>query len=371
MTPANPASREASVRKVYDTTKAIDGHGAVKFEYWYDFSVRVWYGMPVDANGNQIGDTVDAYHKDQILSYIDMYSAGNFYDSGDYQQLPMGYSSLENPVRDKPDYGEVPWEAEELKHEDREAERVAGCFVRDYRLGRIKSLPITQSVYEDKLLDYEVPNRLNDTEFQTKVSKVARLETQDAYKYRLARSASAVEVHLAKAFKEAVEKGMLPKCATYTAGEVMDFLKGALGYLDKDQIRRFSSLIEGLGCGKVDVGLGEGIELMAVNIDSGEKQKMNSDLVSAGLDGNGRFQSVSQALSKMWGVLAEYGYEPGSFTDMYEFSNDEGNVTLEIRKTNQEDAFSPEDVDNRLVAFQWYTHETDGNGLVEGLAYIS
>lgn len=40
------------------------------FDLWYDRSVRVWFAIEVDANGFQIGDTIDSIDRDTLLTYI-------------------------------------------------------------------------------------------------------------------------------------------------------------------------------------------------------------------------------------------------------------------------------------------------------------
>lgn len=42
------------------------------YEYWYDRSYRTWYAIKLDAEGNQIGDAIDAYTKQEIVKYIEM-----------------------------------------------------------------------------------------------------------------------------------------------------------------------------------------------------------------------------------------------------------------------------------------------------------
>lgn len=51
----------------------------ISFEYWYDRSVRVWFAIPVDDDGNQIGDTVDSYDKSGLLFSVKRYTKDLFY----------------------------------------------------------------------------------------------------------------------------------------------------------------------------------------------------------------------------------------------------------------------------------------------------
>lgn len=48
----------------------INKHG-IKCEYWYDIYVKVWFAMAVDDDGNQIGDTIDGYRKEDVTRYLD------------------------------------------------------------------------------------------------------------------------------------------------------------------------------------------------------------------------------------------------------------------------------------------------------------
>ncbi len=72
--------------KIRNTTRTIDGR-ELRFEYWYDGSagVRVWFAIPVDDDGNQIGDTLDAAWQEQIVSYLDTYPLSFLYDHPEYR----------------------------------------------------------------------------------------------------------------------------------------------------------------------------------------------------------------------------------------------------------------------------------------------
>ena len=39
-------------------------------QYWYDNRVRCWFAMPVDGEGNQIGNAIDSYTKAGLLSCV-------------------------------------------------------------------------------------------------------------------------------------------------------------------------------------------------------------------------------------------------------------------------------------------------------------
>ncbi len=103
-------------------------------------------------------------------------------------------------------------------------------------------------------------------------------------------------------------------------------------------------------------------------LDPSTRRKANGALVKAGLDGNGRFRSVGQGLSKAFDVLATFGIEPDETLNAHLFTGDEGRRTLELAFTNQEDSFSPTNVSNSVLVFSWYTHDQDR---IEVLAYLS
>ena len=46
-------------------------------QYWYDGNagVRCWWAAEFDAEGNQVGDAVDAYTKDEIVQIAKEWSA--------------------------------------------------------------------------------------------------------------------------------------------------------------------------------------------------------------------------------------------------------------------------------------------------------
>jgi len=45
--------------KIYKLTDGI--------EYWYDNSYKTWYAAKFDAEGNQIGDSINSYQKADII----------------------------------------------------------------------------------------------------------------------------------------------------------------------------------------------------------------------------------------------------------------------------------------------------------------
>ena len=41
------------------------------WQYWYDKAYRCWFAAQFDTDGNQIGDSINAYSKQEILNEIE------------------------------------------------------------------------------------------------------------------------------------------------------------------------------------------------------------------------------------------------------------------------------------------------------------
>lgn len=102
-------------------------------------------------------------------------------------------------------------------------------------------------------------------------------------------------------------------------------------------------------------------------LDPRTRQEINSRLARAGLDGNGRFLKVGQALARAWEVLAGFGIEQDEVVNANRFLAPSGTVSIGLAWTNQEDLFSPEVVSNSDLYLQWTVLETR----VEVVAYVT
>jgi hypothetical protein len=49
-------------------------HKYKDYELWYDRTTRCWFAAKFDSNGYQIGDAIDAYTKQELISWIDVIS---------------------------------------------------------------------------------------------------------------------------------------------------------------------------------------------------------------------------------------------------------------------------------------------------------
>lgn len=104
-------------------------------------------------------------------------------------------------------------------------------------------------------------------------------------------------------------------------------------------------------------------------LDRKTQQKVNQDLIKAGLDGNGRFRRVGEALNTIAKVLDRNGLQQDDVFSADLFRGDKGNRTFAIAYSNPDDPFSPETVGNSMLVVQWHLFEETGQ--YEVLAYLS
>lgn len=89
-------------------------------------------------------------------------------------------------------------------------------------------------------------------------------------------------------------------------------------------------------------------------LDKRTREAINRDLERAGLDGNGRFQSIGRALNAAHNVLEKHGFEWGQVTSADLFrGRPSGTQSILVAKKDPDDPFSPEEVGNTSLAFQW------------------
>lgn len=104
----------------------------------------------------------------------------------------------------------------------------------------------------------------------------------------------------------------------------------------------------------------------------GEMPESVRDAINAELardvGGTVHFRSIGAAVAKCAEILARYGYEWGQVINSLTFLRDTGHTSFEIARTNTRDLFSPAQVDDVALAFQWHKFDT---GNVEVVAYVS
>jgi hypothetical protein len=112
----------------------------------------------------------------------------------------------------------------------------------------------------------------------------------------------------------------------------------------------------------------------ADKVSKDEKKEITKDLLKSGFDGNGRFNTVGQAISKLHEVLEKNGFEYGQVIDGFTTSHPKGRISIDFsRKTK--DPFSPIDIKNSIISFSWHLmgneSEDKNKRKYEVLAYLS
>jgi len=106
----------------------------------------------------------------------------------------------------------------------------------------------------------------------------------------------------------------------------------------------------------------------AARVDTRTRAQVNKAFRSAGLDGNGRFQSPGRALAVIFNVLNNFGYEADTVVSSHRLNVPSGSVNIDIALSNRSDPFSPTPVDNTVVHFQWQELQPDR---FEAIVYLS
>jgi len=103
-------------------------------------------------------------------------------------------------------------------------------------------------------------------------------------------------------------------------------------------------------------------------LDSKTRQQANADLAKAGLDGNGRFRRIGEALNTIAKVLDGHSIQQDDVFSANLFRGDKGQRTFAVAFSNPDDPFSPETIDNSMLVIQWFEHAP---GRIEVLTYLS
>ena len=107
-----------------------------------------------------------------------------------------------------------------------------------------------------------------------------------------------------------------------------------------------------------------------VMLNASQKRKINKDMHRHGLDGNGRFPSMSRALSKIWEILEGHDTSllDGAF-DTYAYTRGSGHHTEDICKPLDKYGDEGLEITNSRLVIQWDTKKETKN--VEVIAYVS
>ena len=95
------------------------------------------------------------------------------------------------------------------------------------------------------------------------------------------------------------------------------------------------------------------------------RQKVNADLVRAGMDGNQRFRSAGTALAVISKVLGKYAIEWDEVLNSFGLSQEKGRASIDLA-FQTDDPFTPVSIRNTALAFHWDTLESG----VEVVAYL-
>jgi hypothetical protein len=104
-------------------------------------------------------------------------------------------------------------------------------------------------------------------------------------------------------------------------------------------------------------------------LDRTTQQKVNKELIKAGLDGNGRFRKIGEAIAAIAKVFGRHGLEEDDVFNADLFRGNDGRRTFGIAYSNADDPFSPEAIGNSMLVIQWHLFEETGQ--YEVIAYLS
>lgn len=138
---------------------------------------------------------------------------------------------------------------------------------------------------------------------------------------------------------------------------------------EMDLASRVELMNTGPGSADVYVYAEAGKVTADAKLSSSLKSKINRDLIKAGLDGNGRFRKVGEAINVASGVFQKHGLEEDDVFSADRLRGPDGRATFNMAFTNVEDPFSPEPISNSMLVVQWHFFEETGQ--YEVLMYLS
>lgn len=151
------------------------------------------------------------------------------------------------------------------------------------------------------------------------------------------------------------------------------FLEARLPLHDKTQVEeavkpafgggghRYGYAVEQVALRWIQAGIENG------KLESTIRRQANQALIRKGLDGNGRFQKIGQALSTAFRVLGEFGIDPDEVLSADRHRAPSGTWPIRLAFSNPNDSFSPVPIRNSVLHFAW----TDLGGKFEVVAYLS
>ncbi len=89
-------------------------------------------------------------------------------------------------------------------------------------------------------------------------------------------------------------------------------------------------------------------------MDPSRRELVNQGLRDAGMDGNGRFDSVGASLNAMWSVLGEQGMEITSIPSAHLFKGDSGSAQLRVGWKDTRDPFMERMISDSVLYITWH-----------------
>ncbi len=110
----------------------------------------------------------------------------------------------------------------------------------------------------------------------------------------------------------------------------------------------------------------------SIRLPPDRRGKINQALIKAGLDGNGRFESIGSMLGILSGTLDLFGVQIEEVLSADRFRESTKHQTFHLEFSNPQDSFSPIPISNSLLVLQYHIDELSrGVKPVDAVAYCS
>lgn len=182
----------------------------------------------------------------------------------------------------------------------------------------------------------------------TKGSIAALLSAIEGMKNSLPQRVDKLIVEAINEAQEATNAGVLDKAGLKIAVGLGKKYKAALSNISQLQHDLYTLQRA------IDPSARASVTTADAKLSSSLRSKVNKDLIKAGLDGNGRFRKVGEAINAASGVLQKHGLEEDDVFNADRFRGDSGRATFNMAFTNIEDPFSPEQISNSMLVVQWH-----------------
>ena len=103
-------------------------------------------------------------------------------------------------------------------------------------------------------------------------------------------------------------------------------------------------------------------------MDPVRREQANQVMIEAGLDGNGRFHRVGEAINLMWASLEPQGMEIVDVPSAHLFMGQSGTRQLRVGWKDELDPFMEHRIEDSVLHISWYKLDS---GRYEVIAYLS